>query len=174
MTMKKVLSILIIMVTTLLITFSCKKESRNSHINELVGTYKGVMNYTNYLSIDTSLGLPDQTGTDSFLLVITETTYAGHELALTYTDTADASNSVTYYADGIFENGAKIYFTIPLQYNEEGAEMRGNNCYISDLGTFDGVYTMSNGVLTFCTHYAISTPGSTSVFGETNEVYHKQ
>ena len=167
--------ILIILVTAML-AVSCTKENitarRTGNVDELTGVYSGKMYYTNYLSIDTTLGLPDQTGVDSgFYLVITRTDYAGHELKLTYTDGTD---STSIYADEVTDDEGQIYFNIPLQLNEENAEMRGNQCMSSTLGTFDAIYVKSTGALNFCTHYQISTPNSNDVYGESNEVYVKQ
>ena len=68
--MKKLLFIL----TVALIAISCTKENklgsnnssrRLANINEISGTYTGKSFYTNYYSLDPTIGLGDQSGVDS-------------------------------------------------------------------------------------------------------------
>lgn len=169
--MKKILFLL---VSVMLLAVSCTKEDVNARkigsVSPIAGTYVGTFDYINYSPSEYGGYEVYEGGTETFLLVVTETDYGDNQLAFTYTDTTDATNSVTYYAKNITEDGDNIYFNIPLQYNEDENEMRGNQCYILELGDFDGVYNKSTGTLKFCTRYDLGF-GS---YGETIEEYQKQ
>ena len=171
--MKKLLFIL-----TVAFAISCTKENnlrvspsskRLANIDNVSGTYTGHSYYTNYYSLDPTIGLGDESGVDSgYALIVDGTPINGYDLSLSYIAGGDTT---TIYATDIMEENGQIYFNIPTQLNEDNQEIFGDNCQYATTGTYDGMYVISTQTLVFCTHYQI---GNVRAYGTTNETYTKQ
>lgn len=172
--MKKLLFIL----TVALMAISCTKENkfgpnnssrRLANIDEISGTYTGKSFYTNYYSLDPTIGLGDESGVDSgYALIVDGTPINGYDLSISYVADGD---TVTFYATDIMEENGQIYFNIPTQVNEDSNQMYGDNCQYATEGTYDGMFVISSNTLVFCTNYRIGTGGA---YGTTSETYTKQ
>lgn len=172
--MKKQITILFI--TALMLLTSCQKENQNAarragNKSNIVGTYVGTIYYTFHYSVDSSLGLSDESGTESdFILKIEETEVPGMDLKLSYIFTSDTT---VLYLSNLIDAG-NYYFDFPNQLNEEGVYAVGNNCYEIEGTQYDGEFINEGGVLRFCTRAQISTPGFEKAYITTDEVYTKQ
>lgn len=158
-----------------IISISCKKNDTASNIDQMIGHYKGNVEYINFYSEFPALGMSNDTGRESNIdIKVSKKNSSNTELYLTYLFPPD--DSIQYTINNLTVDNNQYYFNFPTQINEEGNPIEGNKCYNHNSTNFDGFYDINSKTLKLCTKYELtfhSIDTTYQIKGQTKETYIK-